>query len=335
MDHKISIIIPAYNIENYLGTTLDSVLAQTYRNIEIIVVNDGSIDGTGAVIDGYATRDSRIKAIHKENGGVTSARLRGVAEATGEWIGFVDGDDFIEPQMYEHLLKNAVRYNADISHCGYQMVFPSRVDYYYNTGRLVQQDRASGLNDLIRGQFVEPGLWNKLYRRERFEPLLKENRMRLDIRINEDLLMNYWLFKGAERAIFEDVCPYHYVLRRGSAATASLNEHKLLDPIRVTKAILEDVPSELRCIVQARLCRQLIALATIENGKQPELVRPHRRAARKELRARLGEFLRAQIGIKLKIMALWTAIWPASYGLVHRVYARATGLEKMYDLGKK
>ena len=147
--------------------------------------------------------------------------------------------------------------------------------------------------------------------------------------------MNYWLFGRADHAVFEDVCPYHYVLRRGSAATASLNEHKLLDPIRVTKAILDDVPLELRCVVQTRLCRQLIALATMQLIEQPELVRPHRRAARKELRTRLGEFLRAQIDIKLKIMALWTAIWPASYGFVHRVYARATCLDKKYDLGKK
>ena len=134
MDNKISIIVPAYNIETYLARTLDSVLAQTYQNIEVIVVNDGSKDGTGAVIDRYAAQDHRVKAIHKENGGVTSARFRGVAEATGDWIGFVDGDDTIEPQMYGRLLENALKYGADISHCGYRMVFLSRVDYYYNTG---------------------------------------------------------------------------------------------------------------------------------------------------------------------------------------------------------
>ena len=102
----ISIIIPAYNIQDYLGATLDSVLAQTYENLEIIVVNDGSRDNTADVIDSYAARDRRIKAIHKENGGVTSARLRGVAEATGAYIGFVDGDDYIEPQMYARLMEN-------------------------------------------------------------------------------------------------------------------------------------------------------------------------------------------------------------------------------------
>ena len=141
MNALISIIIPAYNIENYISTCLDSLLAQTYRDLEIIVVNDGSKDGTGAIMDTYAARDSRIMAIHKENGGVTSARLCGVKAATGDWIGFVDGDDIIEPDMYERLMANAVKHGADISHCGYRMVFPSgKVDYYYNTGRIVEQD---------------------------------------------------------------------------------------------------------------------------------------------------------------------------------------------------
>ena len=130
MNNKISIIIPAYNIEKYLSATLDSVLVQTYKNIEVIVVDDGSQDRTAAVIDDYAKRDSRIIAIHKENGGVTSARLRGLAESTGEWIGFVDGDDLVEPQMFARLLDNALANNADIAHCGYQMVFPDgHVDY--------------------------------------------------------------------------------------------------------------------------------------------------------------------------------------------------------------
>ena len=131
----VSIIIPAYNIENYIEKTLDSVLDQTYDSLEIIVVNDGSKDNTAAIIDSYAQKDNRIKVIHKENGGVTSARLAGIAAATGDYIGFVDGDDYIEPNMFELLVNNAINYNADISHCGYQMVFPNRTDYYYSTGK--------------------------------------------------------------------------------------------------------------------------------------------------------------------------------------------------------
>ena len=331
MDNKISIIVPAYNIEAYLARTLDSILAQTYENIEVVVVNDGSRDGTAAVMDRYAALDRRVKAIHKENGGVTSARLRGVAEATGQWIGFVDGDDLIEPQMYERLLENALKYGADISHCGYQMVFPSRVDYYYNTGRLVEQDHNAGLRDLIEGRFIEPGLVIKLYRRELFAGL--EMHMDFSFRINEDVLMNYWLFKGAKRSVFEDVCPYHYVLRPGSAATSKLNPHKLRDPLAVIHAILADADAVLRPVVLARLARQLVSNASMSANDQAELIKPFRRECRRELRQRLFSILCCpECGLKLKLMALLTAIWPSGYGLIHKLYAKVKGIDKIYDI---
>ena len=331
MDNKISIIVPAYNIETYLARTLDSILAQTYPNIEVIVVNDGSKDGTGAVLDRFAAQDPRIRAIHKENGGVTSARLRGLAEATGEWIGFVDGDDLAEPDMYERLLENSLKYDADISHCGYRMVFPSRVDYYHNTGKLLEQDHDAGLRDLICGSFVEPALWNKLYRRSLFAGITEK--MDFSIKINEDVLMNYWLFKASRKSVYEDFCPYHYVLRPGSAATSKRNEHKLRDPMKVTRAIFDDADEMLRPTALARLARQLIGGASMDANEQPQLVTPYRRECRRELRQRLFSILRCSaVGGKLKLMALFTALCPWGYGLVHQLYARARGLDKIYDI---
>lgn len=334
MSNKISIIIPAYNIESYIASTLDSVLRQSYYDIEVVVVNDGSKDRTGEIVDAYADKDPRVKVVHKENGGVTSARLRGVEEASGEWIGFVDGDDYVEPQMYEKLLNNAMAYSADISHCGYQMVFPNgRVDYYYNTGRLVEQSKISGLIDLISGSFVEPGLWNKLFHKSLFHSLLHDQVMDSKIKINEDLLMNYWLFKAAEAAVYEDFCPYHYVLRKGSAATSKVNEHKLWDPLRVTKIILADAPAEVKPVVFQKLIRQLINGVIMSPDQAPELVKPYRLQAHKELKSHLLTVLQGHDwGIKLKIMAVWAAVWPASYRWVHNTYARITGLDKIYDL---
>lgn len=333
MNEKISIIIPAYNIQDYLGPTLDSVLAQTYQNLEIIVVNDGSKDGTAAVLDAYAAKDSRIRAIHKENGGVTSARLRGVAKATGTYIGFIDGDDYIEPEMYERLLVNLKQHDADISHCGYQMVFPSRVDYYHNTGKTTVQQGDQGCADLLEGSFVEPSLVNKLYRRELFAGL--EDWMDRSIRINEDLLMNFYLFRQAKTAVFEDICPYHYVLRKGSAATSRLNEHKLKDPLKVLHILMEetaDVP-EWNRIVERRLIYQLVGSTTMALGQQRDLIQSCRKAARKELRQRLGQALTGDAcSLKLKAMVLWAAVWPASYGWAHQTYARMTGIDKKYEV---
>lgn len=333
MEEKISIVIPAYNIQNYLGATLDSVLAQTYRNLEIIVVNDGSSDATGPVADSYAAKDSRVRVIHKENGGVTSARLRGVAEATGAYIGFADGDDYVEPQMYQRLMENLLQYNADISHCGYQMVFPSRVDYYHNSGKLVIQEGSQSCADLLEGRFVEPALWNKLYRKELFVGL--QAWMDTSIRINEDLLMNFYLFRQAQRAIFEDVCPYHYVLRAGSAATSRLNERKLCDPLRVMHILLDAtaITPAWNNIARRRLIYQLVNTATLPLGDQKNLIKPVRREARRELRQRLWHTLTDKtMEVKLKVMALWAAVWPWSYCVAHKLYARIRGTDRKYEI---
>ena len=164
MDNKISVIVPVFNIESYIKRCVDSILSQTYPNIEIIIVDDGSTDNSGRIIDDIASTNSSIRVLHKKNGGVTSARLEGVKIASGDWITFVDGDDYIEPDMYEVLMKKAIDYQADISHCGYQMVFPSRVDYYYNTHKQIIQNNQKGLIDLLSGSFIEPGLCNKLFK---------------------------------------------------------------------------------------------------------------------------------------------------------------------------
>lgn len=335
MSTKISIVIPAYNIEKELGPCLDSILVQTHRNFEIIIVNDGSKDNTAAVIEKYAALDPRIKPIHKENGGVTSARLRGIRESTGDWIGFVDGDDFVEPQMYARLLENAEKHNADISHCGYQMVFPSRVDYYYNTGLIVEQDHEAGLKDLICANFIEPALVNKLYKRSLFKKLLEEQLMDSSIRNFEDLLMNFYLFQAAEKSVFEDICPYHYILRPGSAATGKLNEHKLLDPLRVLWKIYQALPtdSEAKSHAKVRILRQLVNLSTIPLNSNRALIVPHRKAAQKELRRLLPEMRSCPVcSKKLYLMAWWAAHSPLTYQWVHSLHGFITGNSKKYEV---
>lgn len=254
---KISVIIPAYNIGPWLGRCLDSLLAQTYDNLEIVVVNDGSKDNTAEVMDDYAVRFARVKAIHKENGGVTSARLLGVEAATGSWLGFVDGDDVIEPEMYAHLLENARKCGADISHCGHQVLFPDgRIGYVHNAGAFRQQDHLTALQDLLDGGLVESGLCTKLYKRELFTGL--DGWMDRSIKNNEDLLMNYYLFEKAEKAVFEDFCPYHYILRQGSASYRAFHEHSLFDPIRVREIILDRCEPEMKEAARVALLRNLL-----------------------------------------------------------------------------
>lgn len=254
---RISVVVPAYNTAQWLPRSLDSLLAQTYKNLEIIVVNDGSTDDTKAVLDRYTAEHPQVKVIHKENGGVTSARLRGVAEATGEWIGFMDGDDLIAPEMYTHLMANARTYEADISHCGHQVHFlDGRISYVHNSGVLRQQDMLTGVRDLLDGSLIESSLCTKLYRKELFEGLT--DFIDPAIRINEDYLMNYYLFSRAKQSVFEDFCPYSYLLRQGSASYKVLHEHSIFDPIRVRSMILQHCVPELKRDAKIAQLRNLL-----------------------------------------------------------------------------
>lgn len=334
---KISVVVPAYNIEKYLERCIESILCQSHRELEIIIVDDGSSDGTPQIVDGLCKRDERVAVIHKENGGVTSARFAGMKAATGDWIGFIDGDDVIEPDMYERLLSNADKYGADISHCGYQMIFPSRVDYYYNTGKLVVQDKKRGLKDLLESAFVEPGLCNKLFRANIVRDFLKSGEMDMSIKINEDLLMNFYLFSRAEKSVFEDVCPYHYMVQGQSAAVGAPNEHKLYDVLKVTEILTEKTrgSEELQGILARKYLRQQISAASMRiwNEKDRPLVEPYRKKAAKWLRSNIfGILFGKRYGIKMKLMALCTAISPSLYGFIHWKYAHKKGNDRKYSV---
>ena len=320
MNNKISIVVPVFNIEGYVERCLQSLLQQTYTNLEVLAIDDGSTDSSGAILDRLATTDSRIKVIHKENGGVTSARMAGIRNATGEWIGFVDGDDKIESDMYERLLRNSAEYHADISHCGYQMCFDDgRIHYFHNTGLLVQQDKITALKELLSGVRIEPGLWNKLFHKTLFRSLLHGGAVPLDIKINEDLLMNYRLFSEAERTVFEDWCPYHYIVRSTSASQAKLNPHKIYDPIKVKEIIRQSAPAELHEAAQQAYISTCIntyhTLLTAGAGYRDDLRKVH-----ELLTQEADDFF--LLGRKRRLMASMIVHTPVLYRPIYAVYSR-------------
>ncbi len=334
----ISVIVPAYNIAPYLEKSIASIQEQSYKMLEIIIVDDGSKDETLDVARKIAEQDSRVRVIHKENGGVTSARLCGIAEAKGEWIGFVDGDDYIEPRMYERLLGNALTYGAEISHCGYQMVFPKgHIDYYRNSGRLEKLDRIQALSALIEGTYIEPSLCNKLFHKHLFCRMMDEKQMENGIRNTEDLLMNYYLFREAKVSVYEDFCPYHYMLRPSSAATSKISEHKLKDPEKVLHILLKENENEpeVYSVVRKRYARLLIQYSTMDCRKQEKWITAYRQGMRAELRKQLPGMMKERtFSWKLKLMALWAGLLPGSYGWVHRTYEKLRGFDRIYDLDK-
>lgn len=319
---KISIIIPVYNLEEYIEDTLNNVLAQTFTDFEIIAVDDGSRDASPAILDRIAKSEPRLKVIHKENGGVTKARITGIEAATGDYIGFVDGDDKIDPDMFERLYANAQKCDADISHCGYRLVKPTGITYFYNTGEEFMQDNRQGIADLLKGTKIEPGLWNKLFRKELFADLLNGSSvMDFTIKNNEDLLMNYVLFKQARASVFEDFCPYQYIVREESASKGKINEHKLYDPAKAAKIIYGDCDASLKATAAALYVTKLTHAATYY-GEGADTIKECRSIAQKELRGFVKTFLSYPVGTKKKLLTLLAAYLPKYYDILHKLYLK-------------
>lgn len=326
---KVSIIIPAYNIAPYLERCLESVRHQTYKELQIIIVDDGSTDETGQIADSFAERDKRFHVIHKENRGVSAARKTGLEKAEGDYIGFVDGDDYIEPEMYEKLVGLAVEYGADITHCGYQMVFPDRVDLYHGTKQLKLQDTYTGVKDLLEGTLIEPGLVNKIYRHKLFEDIEYDEK----IVINEDLLLNYFLFHRSGKAVFTDVPYYHYMVRKNSASTSDWNEHKLLDPIRVLETMYEkENDVGLKKIISNRYIYQLVRLIILQSDKQKLELQEYQKKFKTKLKKVLRQIDRNDVSDKNYWMAEWAlkCTWGLRY--LHKLHGRIKGTNNKYNV---
>lgn len=184
-------IIPVYNVEKYLHRCLDSVIAQTYQNLEIICVDDGSIDESGRICDQYAVRDARIKVIHQENQGLSAARNRGLDAADGEYIAFVDSDDYILEDMYKKMLDKLLNYNVDLCVCQWQYEFSDgrQVVKKKNIDPTIYGRKASleFARFLYRGNYengVVVAAWNKLYRRALLDTIRFEGRIHEDDAFN-------------------------------------------------------------------------------------------------------------------------------------------------------
>lgn len=211
----ISVIIPVYNVFDYLDECIKSVLKQSYTNLEIIIVDDGSSDGSGKKCDEWAQKDKRIVVIHKENGGLSSARNAGILVAHGEFYAFVDSDDFIDPQMYKILLNGILRHDADISCCffceyhsgdGYISAYQNVDDASEEV--LSSEEAISSLFDDFGYRFYA---WNKLYKRELFNDVKYP-----EGKICEDISTTYKVFDMAKKIVVNRSKLYFYRIRNNS-----------------------------------------------------------------------------------------------------------------------
>lgn len=269
MNEKISIIVAIYNVEQYLTECINSIINQTYTNLEIILVNDGSTDKSGQICDEFLKKDSRIKVIHKKNGGLSDARNTGLDLASGDYIGFVDGDDSIEIDMYEILLKNIKKYNAEISHCGFYKVINSRKYHGLGTDKIIILDNLKGMEEFFKLENYILSVWNKLYKAD----LIKGIRFENGRCMAEDKMFNFLAFSRAKVTVFEGKEKYLYMQRENSLINSKFNS-RVLDVIYFSNKILELTKKQYPQLIQLAekndILENILMLTNIEYSDQKE-----------------------------------------------------------------
>jgi glycosyltransferase involved in cell wall biosynthesis len=229
MSNLISIIVPVYNMERYLDRCVSSIVNQTYKNIEIVLVDDGSTDSSPKMCEDYAKNDDRIKVVHKENGGLSDARNAGLKIAIGDYIGYVDSDDWIEPDMYERMVNACIDNDAEMALCRYFREYDDKtIDD--GTDRVDILDRETLLNIYITdkdGFMVYNSVWSKLFKRE-----LVENVMFPKGQNSEDIMYTTRAMCKLNKAVYIDASLYHYVIdRKDSIMNVAKTERMFKDEL--------------------------------------------------------------------------------------------------------
>jgi len=324
-DTKISVIVPVYNVEEYLARCVDSVLAQTYENLEVILVDDGATDTSGSICDDFAAKDSRVRVIHKENGGLSSARNTGLEAATGECIAFVDSDDWIESDAYAHLLDLMEKHQVKLV-CG------GRYDVSGKTGQ-----RTVGLcprrEEVISGEELAGRifLWDgcdssacdKLYHRS-----LLENFRYPEGKVCEDVPVTYKIVLQADRVAMSDKPFYNYYHRPGSISMAFSITEKTFHFSQHTEVIypyIRDnhpaITAQARYLRVRSLSHVLLLLEQSQAEVRQEFAQEYRHA-RKELKKHTRFFLKSSyFGKKEKITNLLLNL--GLYRLLRPIFHRA------------
>lgn len=241
LEDLISIVVPIYNVDKYLNQCIDSLINQTYKNLEIILVNDGSVDNCPKICDEYAAKDNRVKVIHKVNGGISDARNKGIIASTGEYMMFVDSDDWIELDTCELLLENIKSNKSDISMCSYVREFnkKSLPKIIFNRDMVFDESECKNIYRRLFGltgeQLSNPEnadsicpVWMKLYK----SSLIKGNNILFkdikNIGTYEDGIFNIYVFKYVKKASFINKYLYHYRKTNEESITSKYKENLLI-----------------------------------------------------------------------------------------------------------
>lgn len=212
-EELISVVIPVYNVEKYLAKCIKSVINQTYSNLQIILVDDGSTDNSGSICDEYAKKDRRITVIHKKNGGLSDARNVGIKYSIGKYIGFVDSDDYIHEKMYEIMIKNMISHKANISIVNRYYVFEDGEELLrYSINEPIKiMNNIEAIEEMNSFSTFDMAAWDKLYEKNLFYDI------KFPVgKLSEDFYIMYLLFEKCERIVFDSRPLYYYFQRNNS-----------------------------------------------------------------------------------------------------------------------
>lgn len=224
MHDLISVIMPVYNVETYLPESIESVLCQDHQALELILIDDGSTDRSGAICDAYAAKDSRVRVIHQQNGGAAAAKNAGLRAASGMYLSFVDSDDFLEPNVFGYMIKTLKEQDADAAQFSFQDLYRNRTE-----PQILQPCVMNEREYLVRftKDWTCPLLWNKLYKRCLFDGIFFEEGHKID-----DEYFTYQGFLDPCKVVFDDKVIYNYRKRASSVMSSpAAGEQRILDCI--------------------------------------------------------------------------------------------------------
>lgn len=279
---KVSIIIPVYNVEKYLAECMDSVINQTYRNLQIIVVDDGSTDASGQLCDEYAAKDNRITVIHQKNAGAANAKNAGLDTVEGDYITFADSDDWVELNWIETMVDAMERYDVDVVECGFDNAFVDAVEdgKSYKDGEILStQEYFMQYNE----NWVSVIFWNKLFKTS----LTKDIRFRKERRCIDDEFYTYKVISNADKMVRIGDILYHYRQRNSSAVNNDNHSLQITDDsLDVLIERYEWIKSFSKELKKSQLKHDVDALYYYSKSLlfNDELIKKHKRIARYYLR---------------------------------------------------
>ncbi|MCP3029193.1 glycosyltransferase family 2 protein [Halobacillus sp. A5] len=340
MNQTVSVIVPIYKVEKYIHRCIDSILTQSYQKLEIILVDDGSPDRCGEIANQYADKDPRVKALHKENGGLSDARNFGMKHVTGEFTMFVDSDDWLEPQAIDHMIHHMLAFKADVIQSAFyyahkdHLLFDQR--YYSKNGDLLIYDNEKLMYELVKNETVKNFAWGKLYRTELIRDLEFEKGV-----LFEDVFWAHNVMHRVRTFIVLNEPLYNYYQRNDSiVANYTIRNLDIIKGLKVRHEFLEKEHTSLTQESYKQLLKNLlIHYNLLLLNRKVDQQRMHRKEIKEYIRQNYFNFKQAtendqQLSLQLRLFYRNPYLNVAYLSLRKitrklKVFSKQAGLEKI------